>query len=151
LASFARSDGISILEVMQAEDLDTLFMLPLSEQALDELENLQAQLQDFPYDQESDDQWTPIWGNRYTSRRFYSNAFNTMEAHPIFKIVWKSRCTPWIKFFAGLILVDRLNTKSMLQRRCLNIHDSPICVMCDTGELETIEHLFFGCPFVQEC
>jgi hypothetical protein len=106
LASFARSDGISILEVMQAEDLDTLFMLPLSEQALDELENPQAQLQDFPYDQDSEDQWTPIWGNRYTSRRFYSNAFNTMEAHPIFKIVWKSRCTPQIKFFAGLILVD---------------------------------------------
>jgi hypothetical protein len=40
LASFARTDGISVLEVMQAEDLDTLFMLPLSKQAMDELEML---------------------------------------------------------------------------------------------------------------
>jgi hypothetical protein len=23
--------------------------------------------------------------------------------------------------------------------------------MCDTGEQETLEHLFFGCPFAQEC
>jgi hypothetical protein len=30
LVSFARKDGISVLEVMEAEDLDTLFMLPLS-------------------------------------------------------------------------------------------------------------------------
>jgi hypothetical protein len=44
LASFARTDGISILEVMQAEDLDALFILPLSEQAMDELETHQEHL-----------------------------------------------------------------------------------------------------------
>jgi hypothetical protein len=74
-----------------------------------------------------------------------------VEAHPVFKIVWKSRCTPRNKFFAWLILVDRLNMKTMLQRRHLNIQDSPICVMCSSGEQETIEHLFFDCPFAQEC
>jgi hypothetical protein len=47
---------------MQAEDLDTLFMLPLSEQALDELEALHEQLQGVQYDQEETDKWTPIWG-----------------------------------------------------------------------------------------
>lgn len=109
LASFARTDGISVLEVMQAEGLDTLFMLPLSEQAMDELETLQEQLQGQPYDQNAIDRWVPIWGNLYTSRCYYSHVFKDMEAHPIFKIVWKSRCTPRIKFFAWLILVDRLN------------------------------------------
>jgi len=76
LASYAKSDGISILQVMQAEDLDTLFMLPLSEQALDELEALQEQLQEVQYDQEETDSWTPIWGNTYASRRYYSHVFS---------------------------------------------------------------------------
>jgi hypothetical protein len=31
LASFARSDGISVLEVMQVEDLDALFFLLVAE------------------------------------------------------------------------------------------------------------------------
>jgi hypothetical protein len=115
LASFAKSDGISVLQVMQAEDLDTLFMLPLSEQALDELEALQEQLRETQYDQEGTDRWTPIWGNTYTSRRYYSHVFSGIEAHPIFKVVWKSRCNPRVKFFAWLILVDHLNTKEMLQ------------------------------------
>jgi hypothetical protein len=80
-----------------------------------------------------------------------THVFSAMEAHPIFKMVWRSRCTPRIKFFAWLILVDRLNTKTMLQRRHLNIQDNLVCVMCNTGEQETIEHLFFDCPFAQEC
>jgi len=53
--------------------------------------------------------------------------------------------------FAWLILVDSLNTKNMLQRRNLHIQDDPICVMCDSKEKETIEHLFFECQFAKEC
>lgn len=34
LASYARSEGLSLLDVMQAKDLDSLFFLPLSYQAL---------------------------------------------------------------------------------------------------------------------
>jgi hypothetical protein len=136
---------------MQAEDLESLFLLPLSQQAFEELESLQAQLQDLPYDVDASDRWTPIWGSHYTSRRFYSKVFKNMEAHPVFKVIWKSRCTPRVKFFALLILVDRLNTKNMLQRRNLHVQDDPICVMCDSGEEETIEHLLFECEFAKEC
>ena len=112
---------------------------------------MQAQFQDLPYDVDAADRWIPIWGNQYTSRRFYSEVFKNMEAHPVFKVIWKSRSTPCIKFFAWLILVDHLNTKNMLQRRNLHIQDDPICVMCDSKEEETIEHLFFECQFAKEC
>jgi len=95
LASFARNRGASVLEIMEAIDLDSLFLLPLSQQAFEELETLQAQLQDIPYDR-----WIPVWGNTYTSQRFYSQVFKNMDTHPIFKIIWKSRCTPRVKFFA---------------------------------------------------
>jgi len=151
IASYSRSESISVFDVMQAEDLDTLFFLPLSQQALEELEQLQNHLQDIPYDEHSRNRWTPTWGNSYTSKRFYSYIFGIVEAHPIFKEVWKSGCTSRIKFFAWLVLVDRLNTKTMLTRRHLHVHDDDFCVMCETREEETIEHLFFTCPFASQC
>jgi hypothetical protein len=142
LASFAKTNGISVFEVMQAEDLDTLFMLPLSVEAIDELEALQLQLHQMEYDQDNVDKWVPMWGSKYTSRKYYTHVFSSVEAHLVFKVIWQSRCTPRVKIFAWLILVDRLNTEDMLQRRNLNIEGSPICIMCKRGELETIEHLF---------
>ena len=45
LASFAINGDISLMDAMQAEDLDSLFFHPLSQQAFEEFENLQAQLQ----------------------------------------------------------------------------------------------------------
>ena len=75
------------MEAMQAEDLDSLFFLPLSQQAFQEFEDLQARLQLIPYDDTAIDQWVPIWGNKYTSRRFYSHIFSNVQAHPIFKAV----------------------------------------------------------------
>jgi len=56
-----------------------------------------------------------------------------------------------IKFFAWLILVDRLNTKSMLKRRNMLAEEEVNCVMCNLGEEEDIGHLFFSCPFAQQC
>ena len=85
---------------MEAVDLDSLFLLPLSQQAFEELETLQAQLQDIPYDEDAVDRWIPVWGNTYTSWRFYSRVFKNMDTHLIFKIIWKFRCTPRVKFFA---------------------------------------------------
>jgi hypothetical protein len=151
LASFARTEEISVYAIMQAEDLDSLFMLPFSEEAFSEFENLQMQLGSIEYDQEGVDTWKPIWGDTYTSNKYYTYVFKGMESHSIFKVIWKCRCTPRIKFFAWLILVDRLNTKDMLQRRHLNVQGTTTCVMCTSGSLETLHHLFFECPFAQQC
>jgi hypothetical protein len=56
----------------------------------------------------------PNWGKDYTVKKFYNLVY---DLHPIFKAVWKSRCTPRVKFFISLIFVDRLNTIIMLSRR----------------------------------
>jgi hypothetical protein len=31
------------------------------------------------------------------------------------------------------------------------VHDDELCVMCETGDLETINHLFFDCTFARQC
>lgn len=72
---------------MQAEDLDSLFMLPFSNEAYAEFVSLQEELQIMEYDEEGVDNWSPIWGDRYSSKRFYSYAFKELDAHPIFKII----------------------------------------------------------------
>ena len=48
-------------------------------------------------------------------------------------------------------MVDRLNTKTVLTRRHIAVHQDEFCVMCDTGATETIDHLFFVFPFARRC
>jgi hypothetical protein len=151
LGSFCRDEDVSVKQVMQMEDLDSLFYLPLSMQAMEELETLQSWLSERSYDDAANDRWIMTWETKYTSRRFYKFVFQPMPAHRIFKIVWKSKCIPRIKFFAWLILVDRLNTKDMLRRRHFHVLGGTACIMCNTGEQETIVHLFFECPFAISC
>jgi hypothetical protein len=151
LYSFAANKSISVQSLMSEQDLENIFFLPLSTQAHEELLSLQDYLHNIPYDEDGADSWTPTWGPKYSSRRFYAHAFSGVETHPVYKMLWKSKCTPRIKFFAWLVMVDRLNTKTMLRRRHLNIEDDELCVLCDSGLEEDIDHLFFECPFAGQC
>lgn len=103
------------------------------------------------FDENGTDVWRSSWGNQYTSKQFYSHTYSIVEAHPVFKLVWKSGCSPRIKFFFSLVLVDRLNTKTILTRRHIGARDNGICIMCNSGTEETIDHLFFSSPFARSC
>ena len=152
LFSFARNPNISVSEVMSAEDLDTLFALPISQEAFEELETLGDFLQLQTFDEESRDTWTYQWGNAtYSSSKFYKLAFQNLPEHRVFSWLWKSKCTPRVKFFAWLVLVDILNTKTMLRKRNLFDEDDEHCVLCTAGIDEDLDHLFFDCPFSKRC
>jgi len=66
-------------------------------------------------------------------------------------MLWSSKCTQRIKFFAWLLLVDRLNTKAMLLKRHFHVKPNTLCVMCRSTIEEDIDHLFFFCPFAISC
>lgn len=153
LFSFAKDENASVNAVMSAEDLDNLFYLPLSQEAFEEMEMLSAVLSTQSFDAQSADVWTYQWGSsKYSSKKLYKLAFNNMPAHPIFKWLWKSKCTSRIKFFAWMVLVDRLNTKVMLKRRNLSDEDDDAqCVLCTEAIDEDWDHLFFGCSFARRC
>jgi hypothetical protein len=102
LLQFARNDRISVKSVIEAQDLDTLFMLPLTQEAYTDLGNLQDFLQSVGFDDSVKDKWTLIWGSSsYSSSKLYKLAFQGLDAHPIFRWVWKSRCTNRIIFLPG--------------------------------------------------
>jgi hypothetical protein len=68
---------------------------------------------------------------------------------PISPWIWKSKCTPKIKYFFWLLANDRLNTKDMLIRKSFNLNDHGLCKICDNGSLETRNHLY--CSFSRQC
>ena len=48
---------------MEVHDLASLFALPLSEQAHDELQAMQNELLSVPFDDDQKDIWTFMWGS----------------------------------------------------------------------------------------
>jgi len=72
IASFARSNTMSVQKIMQTTDLDEIFTLPLSQQALDELNHLQEVIHNVPpYDENGKDTWLPNWGPPRSSTHIF--------------------------------------------------------------------------------
>jgi hypothetical protein len=149
--SFALNSVAFVKDILEANSLDSIFTLPLSQEAMQELDHLQNSMPELELNENTPDQWKPAWGTVYTTKKFYLRVYDLFQAHPIFKIVWNVKGTPRIKFFFWLILVDRLNTKTMLSKRHIGERNNDHCVLCSLGENETLEHLFFLCPFASQC
>jgi hypothetical protein len=141
---------MSVKEVSAASSLDDLFDIPISQAAALELDDLRNLVQAFVSDEP--DQRIFCWGNgMYTAAKLYKLAFLNVQTPAVFRMVWKSKVIPRVKFFAWLILLERLNMKSMLARRNFNVQPNCLCVLCNDGVEETIDHLFFECDFTKKC
>lgn len=82
---------------------------------------------------------------RNNSITLYSMAYMLLQPS------WKANCMPQIKCFGWLLILDRLNTRDILQRRNFNVQIGVLCVMCDQGHRETRDQLFFKCDFAKQC
>jgi hypothetical protein len=58
---------------MLAEDLDSLFYLPILTEALEELQQLQIMLNATQYHPEDSDSWKFIWGKKVPFQKILSN------------------------------------------------------------------------------
>jgi hypothetical protein len=87
-----------------------------------------------------------LGGTCYASSKFYQYSFREVHPEKTISWVWKSKCIPKIKFFACLLLNDKLNTRNMLRRRNKFLEDGYNCSLCPNGLEDTMEHLFFDCP-----
>jgi hypothetical protein len=72
------------------------------------------------------------------------------QIHPIYRLLWKSKCQPKHRVFYWLWLKNRLNTKDMLRRRNMEL-DSYSCENCLWQREETLYHLFLRCNFAKAC
>ena len=70
-----------------------------------------------------------------------------METHAPSCWLWKSKCQSKHKFFAWLLLHDRINMQQMLIRRHWLVSDNSDCILCHSHQMEDWRHLFFNCMF----
>jgi hypothetical protein len=150
--SFALDEDISVKKFLSAPRLASDFSLPVYPEAMTEIGALQEASRDIDFALANSERWTYIWGSsHYTSQKYYQYCFKDIIPHVAFKWIWKSKCTPKFKFFCWLLLSDRLNTRNMLKRRQMHLNASFNCPMCSNSTEETVEHLFFHCPFSKSC
>lgn len=110
--------------------------------------------------------WLPNWhsgqwcmdlqlGPKFTFAKYYQFYFKDIVVHEAYKWIWKSKCVMKLKVFAWLLLSDILNTKNMLRPRHYIVgppdQQSDHCILCRSGQEETLEHLFFRCTFLEQC
>ena len=138
--------------MVNSSDLFSRFALPLSTQAYNELMEVQAMVQDVVTDPDQTDSRTFPWGSsKYTSAKFYWFMFAATPVDRGLQSIWKSKCLPKLRVFAWLLMMDRLNTKDLMQRKNWHVDGGTRCVLGNADVLETSEHLFFLCPFAKSC
>ena len=148
LFSFVKDKLISVKEALQTTDPAQAFHLPLSTEAAEELRTLQDILRGV-VTADDNDQWL-ITSNKsgvFIPSQIYRLSFQHITSHFLSQWIWKSKCTSKHKFFAWLILHDRINTKDMLRRRHWHVTSDHSCVLCCNDALEDWSHLFFECTF----
>jgi hypothetical protein len=143
----------SVSKVLQHEYIQDLFHLPMSQMAYEEfiqLEEICIQVQDTPL-QQGPDSWSYIWGTtKFSTKKAYLVMMGHNEVIPHFSWLWKSSCQPRHKIFFWLLFHDRLNTRNLLGRK--NFHLQCYDCVCTNCNLEeTLEHLFWLCPFAGKC
>jgi hypothetical protein len=94
LYSFMVIRDISVQQARSVDDLHNLFQLPLSAEAFQQYEVLLQDLDSLDSLQESD-KWAYIWGScQFLVNKAYSSLVGHMPTHPIFQLLWKSKCQP---------------------------------------------------------
>lgn len=150
LFSFTSNKSITVAEAKTLDSLQSIFHLPLSEQAYHQFLCLQQLLENVQPTKDKD-VWGFIWGsNQFSSSKIYKHLSGHSHVHAAHRWIWKSSCQNKHKVFFWLILKDRLNTRSMLRRRNMELENFN-CVLCNRQAEEIIEHLFIQCPFASQC
>jgi hypothetical protein len=148
LYSYVLDSKLTAAEVYDCQQPSELFYLPMSEQAYQEFQLL-TDLMRFNPLSVSNDKWVYNWGPTYTASKYYQHLHAHIVVMPMFKSIWKSACMMRTKFFAWLLLNDRVNTRDMLIRTHWNVTNDNHCVLCPSRSYEDRLHLFFNCNFSQ--
>lgn len=107
LHSYARKPKYSVKYFIEQDYDETLFRLPLSQQAASQLDEIISALEEAKIDSEQEDRWVYKWGNdKYSSKKAYKQLAPHYEAPPLFCWLWSSSNLGKHKFFFWLLLKD---------------------------------------------
>jgi hypothetical protein len=103
LFSFALNEDVSVADMVNTRDIITMFTLPLSAQAFQELQHLRSYLVGLISDPDSNDSRIFPWGSStYASAKFYNFIFEQAPKDPMLQSIWKSKSLPKLSIFLAL-------------------------------------------------
>jgi hypothetical protein len=150
LFSFTTNESITLQAVLEVNDLNDLFQLPLAEEAYTQFCELQIYLQAIQGSHELD-KWKYVWGSgQYRAEKAYKTIIGSQPIHPAYKWIWQSACQQKHKVFYWLLLKNMLNTWGMLRRRNMQL-ESYDCEFYLLQRVEVRRHLFYKCSFAKNC
>uniref|UniRef100_A0A453CGB0 Reverse transcriptase zinc-binding domain-containing protein n=1 Tax=Aegilops tauschii subsp. strangulata TaxID=200361 RepID=A0A453CGB0_AEGTS len=85
-------------------------------------------------------------GGGFSSRGAYALYHYGGVGAPAASFLWSSRAPSRVKFFGWLLTQSRVHTRDVLLRKTILTAAEAGCPCCE-AELETADHLIFGCPF----
>ena len=148
LYSFTLDKLISVKEFLGLQDKLQAFQLPLSVQAFEEFQTLIVEIGNVQLQEQISDTWITLGKDgAFSPSKIYKSYFQSVPKDNPSCWIWKSKCQSKHKFFAWLLLHDRLNTKDMLCRRHWHVTEDHCCVLCPGSIYEDWRHLFFNCTF----
>lgn len=101
LFSYAKNKFLSVHAVTNAEVLSDLFHLPVSQEALIQMQNLETKLAQITLSV-GKDKWSCIGGSsNFSSSKIYRELMEHPMVHSAFKWIWASPCQPKHKVFFG--------------------------------------------------
>jgi hypothetical protein len=113
LYSFVLDDHLSAAQVYGMHNISTMFYLPLSTAAFEELNLVQSLMVEHTVSAQKDE-WSYTWGSKYKASKFYAHIHSHITVPKAYHWVWKSCCRMTTKVFAWLILKYRLNTRDLI-------------------------------------
>lgn len=124
--SFATNKDITLRRVKDVEYYQDMFHMPMSGIAYEQYQILIQSLQGLHISHQHD-KWLYSWGSHlYLAQKAYKHMARSMTVHPSYAWLWKTKCQPKHKVFFRLFLKNRLNMKSLLKRRNMEL-DSYTC------------------------
>jgi hypothetical protein len=129
LYSFDKDESISLKEAIAAPHISELFHLPVSEEAMIQLNLFQALLQELLPTTDSDS-WTMLGNTLVKVSQVYKVLMRNDGAMSALKWMWKGYCQQRHKVFFWLLIHNRLNTRALLQWKNFVMNDYS-CVMCN--------------------
>ena len=101
----------------EAQNFESIFFLPLSQQAHSQLQQL-LQLVQAEGTTEAQDAWRYIWNNQsFSVKKAYKQLSGHSTIPQAFSWLWKSSCQNKHKVFFWLVMKDRISTRQLLRNQ----------------------------------
>lgn len=113
-----------VKEGLESSNLLRWFNLRMSDQTFAELALLQSFMHEVKFQEDLLDVWA--WQGTtksYTPKMFYTYAHRTHTFNPVHNWIWTSSCILNLKVFAWMLVMDRINTKDMVETRHKHLDD----------------------------